>query len=165
MTEITPSLPGHEQAAAFRVGALIATQAIAVYIEPDRSPGPYDVPCEFDRLPAAQAHVAGLDEHAARAQVLRAAQPLPVPRQQHVDRGAGAMAGRESSLHWPSSFVFISIRWQPNYARTRVAVKSASRRRGVMSPRRNAVARRRFHAAELSLREGHGEPHVLSDFL
>lgn len=52
MKENNPQLPGHEQAAAFRVGALIATQAIAVYIEPDRSPGPYDVPCDFDRLPA-----------------------------------------------------------------------------------------------------------------
>ena len=51
MKEPTP-LPGHEQAAAFRVGALIATQAIAVYIEPDRPAGPYGVPCEFDRLPA-----------------------------------------------------------------------------------------------------------------
>ena len=45
-------LPGHEQAAAFRVGALIATQGIAVYIEQDRSAGPYDVPSDFDRLPA-----------------------------------------------------------------------------------------------------------------
>ena len=35
-------LPGHEQAAAFWVGALIATQAIAVYVEPDRSGGPFD---------------------------------------------------------------------------------------------------------------------------
>lgn len=52
MKDITPILPGHEQAAAFRVGALIATQAIAVYIEPERSAGPYDVPCDFDRLPA-----------------------------------------------------------------------------------------------------------------
>ena len=51
MKEPTP-LPGHEQAATFRVGALIATQAIAVYIEPDRPTGPYDVQCEFDRLPA-----------------------------------------------------------------------------------------------------------------
>lgn len=45
-------LPGHEQAAAFWVGALIATQAIAVYIEPDRSGGPFDVSHDFDRLPA-----------------------------------------------------------------------------------------------------------------
>ena len=45
-------LPGHEQAAAFWVGALIATQAIAVYVEPDRSGGPFDVSHEFDHLPA-----------------------------------------------------------------------------------------------------------------
>ena len=45
-------LPGHEQAAAFWVGALIATQAIAVYVEPDRSGGPFDMSHDFDRLPA-----------------------------------------------------------------------------------------------------------------
>lgn len=45
-------LPGHEQAAAFWVGALIATQAIAVYVEPDRSGGPFDGSHEFDQLPA-----------------------------------------------------------------------------------------------------------------
>lgn len=47
----TLSLPGHEQAASFRVGAVIATQAIAVYVEPERRGGSHDVPCEFDRLP------------------------------------------------------------------------------------------------------------------
>lgn len=45
-------LPGHEQVAAFRVNALIATQAIAVYVEPDRSGGPFDVSYDFERLPA-----------------------------------------------------------------------------------------------------------------
>jgi hypothetical protein len=50
---IDPSkLPGHEQAAAFRVGALIATQAIAVYVEADRSGGPYASATDFDALPA-----------------------------------------------------------------------------------------------------------------
>lgn len=44
-------LPGHEQAAAFWVGALIATEAIAVYIEPDKSDGPFPSPYEFERLP------------------------------------------------------------------------------------------------------------------
>jgi hypothetical protein len=52
MEKDSPRLPGHEQAAAFRVGAIVATQAITVYIEPERPAGPYDVPCEFDRLPA-----------------------------------------------------------------------------------------------------------------
>jgi len=45
-------LPGHEQAAVFRVGALIATQAIAVYVESDRSGGPYAPSADFDALPA-----------------------------------------------------------------------------------------------------------------
>ena len=45
-------LPGHEQAAVFRVGAMIATQAIAVYVEVDRSPGPFGAPPDFDALPA-----------------------------------------------------------------------------------------------------------------
>jgi hypothetical protein len=52
MKQTLSRLPGHEEAAAFRVGALIATQAIAVYVEPDRSTGTYGVPCDFDRLPA-----------------------------------------------------------------------------------------------------------------
>lgn len=50
-TNSDTQLPGHEQAAAFWVGAFIATQAIAVYIEPDRSGGPFDGPQDFDRLP------------------------------------------------------------------------------------------------------------------
>ncbi len=45
-------LPGHEQAAAFWVGAMIATQAIPVYIAADRSPGPLGAPPDFDALPA-----------------------------------------------------------------------------------------------------------------
>ena len=52
MKQSMSRLPGHEQAAAFRVGAIIATQAIAVYVEPERSAGTYDVPCDFDQLPA-----------------------------------------------------------------------------------------------------------------
>lgn len=44
-------LPGHEQAASIWVGAFIATEAIAVYIETDRKGGPFDVPYEFDSLP------------------------------------------------------------------------------------------------------------------
>lgn len=46
-------LPGHEQAAAFWVGALIATEGIAVYIDADRSGGPFDTTYEFERLPKA----------------------------------------------------------------------------------------------------------------
>ncbi len=45
-------LPGHEQAAAFWVGAMIATQAIAVYIDADRSRGPFGASPDFDALPA-----------------------------------------------------------------------------------------------------------------
>lgn len=44
-------LPGHEQAALFRVGAVIATEAIAVYIDSDRVDGTYAPPAEFDTLP------------------------------------------------------------------------------------------------------------------
>ena len=51
MKDLT-QLPGHEQAAAFWIGALIATQAIAVYVEPDRSGGPFGVAEDFDHLPA-----------------------------------------------------------------------------------------------------------------
>ena len=44
-------LPGHEQAAAFRVGAMLATQSIAVYVEPEEPGGPYGPPTAFDALP------------------------------------------------------------------------------------------------------------------
>lgn len=44
-------LPGHEQAAVFRVGAMLATQAIVVYVEPDQSGWPYEPPTDFDALP------------------------------------------------------------------------------------------------------------------
>ena len=42
--------PGHEQAASFWVGAVLATEAIAVYIDTDRQGSPYDA-CDFDSLP------------------------------------------------------------------------------------------------------------------
>ena len=42
--------PGHEQAASFWVGAIIATEAVAVYIDTDRQGGPYDT-CDFNSLP------------------------------------------------------------------------------------------------------------------
>ena len=42
--------PGHEQVALFRVGALIATEAVAVYIDIDRQGVPYDAG-DFDSLP------------------------------------------------------------------------------------------------------------------
>lgn len=44
-------LPGHEQVAAFRVGAMLATQAIAVYVEPDQSGWPYRSSTDFEALP------------------------------------------------------------------------------------------------------------------
>lgn len=46
---VPAQLPGHEQVAGFWVGALLATQAVAAYVEPDRKGGPFD---PFDRLPA-----------------------------------------------------------------------------------------------------------------
>ena len=45
-------LPGREQVAGFLVGALLATQAVAAYVEPDRKGGPFDTAHPFDRLPA-----------------------------------------------------------------------------------------------------------------
>ena len=45
-------LPGHEQAATFWVGALIATQSIVVYVDADRSGGPLGPSPGFDALPA-----------------------------------------------------------------------------------------------------------------
>ena len=45
-------LPGHEQLAAFWVSATLATQAIAVYIDADRSPESYGDSPDFDALPA-----------------------------------------------------------------------------------------------------------------
>jgi len=55
MTELKTDpdrLPGHEQVAAFWVGATLATQAIAVYIDAGRSQGPYGTSPDFDALPA-----------------------------------------------------------------------------------------------------------------
>jgi hypothetical protein len=54
---------------------------------------------EFHDLTPAQAEIAGLDEHAARAQIARAAKATHTPGQQDVDRRAGTMTRRESSLH------------------------------------------------------------------
>lgn len=45
------SLPGHGPVAAFRVGAILATQAIAVYAEPERTGGTNDLSSAFERLP------------------------------------------------------------------------------------------------------------------
>lgn len=50
MTDLL-QLPGHEQVAAFWVGALLATQAVAAYVEPDRKGGPFDAGQSFERLP------------------------------------------------------------------------------------------------------------------
>jgi hypothetical protein len=44
-------LLGHEPVAAFRVGAILATQAIAVYVDPDPTGGPYDPSPAFAHLP------------------------------------------------------------------------------------------------------------------
>jgi hypothetical protein len=44
-------LPGHEQVAAFWVGALLATQAVAAYVEPDRKGGPFAPSPPFEHLP------------------------------------------------------------------------------------------------------------------
>jgi hypothetical protein len=49
---VPAQLPGHEQVAEFWVGALLATQAVAAYVEPDRKGGPFDALHPFDRLPA-----------------------------------------------------------------------------------------------------------------
>ena len=43
--------PGHGPVAAFRVEAILATQAVAVYVEPDRAAGPNDPAAAFERLP------------------------------------------------------------------------------------------------------------------
>ena len=44
-------VPGHGPVAAFRVEAILATQAIAVYVELDRAVGPNDPAAAFERLP------------------------------------------------------------------------------------------------------------------
>jgi hypothetical protein len=44
-------LPGHEQVAALRVGAMLANQAIAVHVDPDQSGEPDRPPTKFDALP------------------------------------------------------------------------------------------------------------------
>lgn len=55
--QATSELPGHEQAASFRVGAILATEAIAVCIEPNRPSGVHDAPCAFDRLPVVRLRI------------------------------------------------------------------------------------------------------------
>jgi hypothetical protein len=45
------SRPTHEQIAEFRVGAVLATQAIAVYIDCDGKPGNYREAGNFEDLP------------------------------------------------------------------------------------------------------------------
>lgn len=45
------STPTHEQVAEFRVGAILATEAIAVYIESDGVTGPNRQGGSFDDLP------------------------------------------------------------------------------------------------------------------
>ncbi len=52
-TMITDSLPlsSHEQIATFRVGAILGTQAVAAYVESDRTSDPFAPASSFERLP------------------------------------------------------------------------------------------------------------------
>ena len=43
--------PGHGPVAAFRVEAILATQAVVVWVEPDHAAGPNDPAAAFERLP------------------------------------------------------------------------------------------------------------------
>lgn len=47
----TATIPVHEQVAEFRVGAILATQAIAVYIESQGTTGGHRQTSSFDDLP------------------------------------------------------------------------------------------------------------------
>jgi hypothetical protein len=47
----TASIPAHEQVAEFRVGAILATEAIAVYVDSDGATGPNRQAGSFDDLP------------------------------------------------------------------------------------------------------------------
>jgi hypothetical protein len=51
ITDPSP-LPSHEQIATFRVSALLGTQAVAAYVEPDRPGDPFASTPSFERLPA-----------------------------------------------------------------------------------------------------------------
>ena len=51
ITDPSP-LPSHEQIATFRVGAILGTQAVAAYVEPDRPGDPFAPASPFERLPA-----------------------------------------------------------------------------------------------------------------
>ena len=48
----TASIPAHEQVAEFRVGAILATQAIAVYVDSEGPSGARSEASRFDDLPA-----------------------------------------------------------------------------------------------------------------
>lgn len=50
ITDPSP-LPSHEQIATFRVSALLGTQAVAAYVEPDRPGDPFAPAPSFERLP------------------------------------------------------------------------------------------------------------------
>jgi hypothetical protein len=47
----TAPIPAHEQVAEFRVGAILATQAIAVYIDSEGTTGAHQQGSSFDDLP------------------------------------------------------------------------------------------------------------------
>ena len=51
ITDPSP-LPSHEQIATFRASALLGTQAVAAYVEPDRPGDPFAPAPSFERLPA-----------------------------------------------------------------------------------------------------------------
>jgi hypothetical protein len=48
----TASIPAHEQVTELRVGAILATQAIAVYIDSEGTTGAHQQASSFDELPA-----------------------------------------------------------------------------------------------------------------
>lgn len=48
----TASIPAHVQVAEFRVGAILATQAIAVYIDSEGTTGAHQQASSFDEMPA-----------------------------------------------------------------------------------------------------------------
>src|SRR5579859_1718227 len=58
-----------------------------------------DGECELHLLPLAQAQILGLDEHAVRAQVLGLADAALASGHHHIDGGACAVAGVQTTLH------------------------------------------------------------------
>src|SRR5512145_1683466 len=78
---------------------------------------------ELDGLALAQAHVAGLDENAGRAQVAGAAKTMTLTGQQHVNGRAGPVACRESPLHCSSSRFIWRVEACGNYALRTARVK------------------------------------------